>query len=111
MINPANGEVFATVPKASAQDVEDAVNAADRAFPEWSRLTPFKRGELLRRASLIVSERAEDIARRMTREQGKPFAEALGEVRKGAEILRYYAEEGERIYGIIPNAELASKVE
>ncbi len=106
VINPANGEVFATVPKASAQDVEDAVNAADRAFPEWSRLTPFKRGEFLRKASLIVTERAEEIARLMTREQGKPFAEALGEVRKGAEILRYYAEEGERIYGrIIPNAE------
>ncbi len=104
--NPATGEVIATVPKASKEDIEDAVDAADRTFPEWSRLTPFKRGEYLRKASLIVAERAEEIARLMTGEQGKPFAEALGEVYKGAEILKYYAEEGERVYGrIIPGAE------
>ena len=106
VVNPANGEVFASVPAATDKDVESAVNAADRAFPEWSGLTPFKRGEYLRKASLIVTERAGEIARLMTSEQGKPLAEALGEVKKGADIIRYYAEEGERIYGrIIPNAE------
>ncbi len=104
--NPANGEVFATVPAANAADIEDAIDAADRAFPSWSRLTPFQRGAYLRKASEIVLERAEEIARLMTREQGKPLAEASGEVRKGADILRYYAEEGERVCGrIIPNAE------
>lgn len=104
--NPANGRIIVTVPKASKEDVDSAVDAADRAFLDWSRLTPFKRGEYLRKASLIVMEHAEEIARIMTSEQGKPFAEALGEVKKGAEILRYYAEEGERVYGrIIPNAE------
>ena len=106
VVNPANGEVFASVPAATDKDVESAVNAADRAFPEWSGLTPFKRGEYLRKASQIATERAGEIARLMTSEQGKPLAEALGEVKKGAEIIRYYAEEGERIYGrIIPNAE------
>jgi len=106
VVNPANGEVFASVPAATDKDVESAVNAAGRAFPEWSGLTPFKRGEYLRKASLIVTERAGEIARLMTSEQGKPLAEALGEVKKGADIIRYYAEEGERIYGrIIPNAE------
>ncbi len=104
--NPANGEIFATVPMADLVDIENAVNAADCAFKTWSRLTPFQRGDYLRRASEIICERAQDIARLMTQEQGKPLPEALGEVRKGAEILRYYAEEGERIYGrIIPNAE------
>jgi len=106
VVNPADGEVFASVPAATDKDVESAVNAAGRAFPEWSGLTPFKRGEYLRKASLIVTERAGEIARLMTSEQGKPLAEALGEVKKGADIIRYYAEEGERIYGrIIPNAE------
>lgn len=104
VMNPATGEVFASVPKATVLDVEHAIDAADRAFAVWSVLTPFKRGEYLRKASQIAQERAGEIAELMTQEQGKPVAEALGEVRKGAEILRYYAEEGERIYGrIIPN--------
>ena len=104
--NPANGEIFATVPAADIIDIENAIEAADRAFRPWSHSTPFQRGGYLRIASELVLERAPEIARLMTREQGKPLAEALGEVRKGAEILRYYAEEGERICGrIIPNAE------
>jgi len=106
VVNPATNEVFATVPAAAEADVQAAIDAAERAFPAWSRTTVFSRGALLRRASQAVLEDAEEIARRMTREQGKPLAEALGEVKKGAEILRYYAEEGERVYGrIIPNAE------
>jgi len=106
VINPATCEVFATVPKATREDVSNAVDAAEAAFSSWAGLTPFKRGEYLRKASEIAFSRAEEIARIMTQEQGKPFPEALGEVKKGAEILRYYAEEGERIYGrIIANAE------
>ncbi len=104
--NPATGEIFASVPMADAVDIDNAVDAADRAFKTWSKLTPSQRGGYLRKASEIVLERAQEIARLMTQEQGKPLLEALGEVRKGAEILRYYAEEGERIYGkIITNAE------
>lgn len=106
VINPATEEVFATVPKATKEDADNAVDAADKAFKSWSKLTPFERGNYMRKASEIVLERAEEIARLMTQEQGKPFKEALGEVKKGAEILRYYAEEGERVYGkIIPNAD------
>ena len=105
--NPATNEIIATVPKATHQDIADAVDAADVAFKKWSKLTVFQRGEYLRKSSSIVLERAEEIAKLMTQEQGKPFKEALGEVKKGAEILRYYAEEGERVYGrIIPNAEI-----
>jgi succinate-semialdehyde dehydrogenase/glutarate-semialdehyde dehydrogenase len=104
--NPATEEVIATVPKASESDIAAAVKAADEAFPMWSGLSPFKRGEYLRKASEIVLTRTHEIARLMTLEQGKPVKEAEGEVIKGAEILRYYAEEGERVYGrIIPNAE------
>lgn len=104
--NPATNEIFATVPKATKEDIDNAVQAADQAFLKWSKLTVFQRGDYLRKASLIVLSRAEELAKLMTQEQGKPFKEALGEVKKGAEILRYYAEEGERVYGkIIPNAE------
>ncbi len=106
VINPATEEIIAQVPKAAAADVEQAVAAAARAFPAWSRLSPAQRGTWLRRASDLIAERAAEIARLMTQEQGKPLKEAEGEVLKGAEILRYYAEEGERVYGrIIANAE------
>lgn len=104
--NPATGERIATVPAATAADVLRAIDAADRAFASWSKTTPFYRGALLRKASEAVLEHLEEIAVLMTSEQGKPLAEARGEVKKGAEILRYYAEEGERVFGrIIPNAE------
>lgn len=99
--NPALEEVFATVPKAQKEDIEKAIGAADDAFKSWSSLSPFKRGEYLRRASELVLERSNQIARLMTQEQGKPVKEAEGEVIKGANILRYYAEEGERVYGRI----------
>ena len=106
VMNPATEEVFAAVPKAAKEDVDEAVNAAERAFKTWSKLTPFVRGKYLREASEIVLQRSKEIAVLMTQEQGKPVKEAEGEVKKGAEILRYYAEEGERIYGkIIPNAD------
>jgi len=106
VINPAYDEIFAEVPKAHKEDVEKAINSADSAFEKWSSLSPFKRGAFLRKASDIVLERIEEIAKLMTQEQGKPYKEAAGEVEKGAKILRYYAEEGERVYGrIIANEE------
>jgi len=106
VVNPAYGEVFAEVPKAHKEDVEKAIDAAESAFAKWSSLSPFKRGAYLRKASDIAFQRIDEIARLMTLEQGKPVKEAAGEVEKGAKILRYYAEEGERIYGrIVANEE------
>lgn len=106
VVNPATEEVVATSPKATKEDINKAVEAADKAFKTWSKLSPFKRGEILRKASEIVMENSLEIAKLMTMEQGKPVKEAEGEVKKGAEILRYYAEEGERVYGrIIANTE------
>ena len=106
VINPAYDEIFAEVPKAHKEDAEKAINSADAAFEKWSSLSPFKRGSFLRKASDIVLERIDEIAKLMTQEQGKPYKEAAGEVEKGAKILRYYAEEGERVYGrIIANEE------
>ncbi|TYP57851.1 aldehyde dehydrogenase family protein [Thermosediminibacter litoriperuensis] len=106
VINPATEEVIATVPAAEKEDVEEAILAAHKAFPKWSKETPFYRGELLRKAAQIVIERSKEIAKIMTQEQGKTLKESQQEVEKGAAILRYYAEEGERIYGrVIANEE------
>ena len=104
IVDPANGVAFAAVPSASEQQVDGAVRAAHEAFPAWSGASPFERGKLLRAAACIARNRAKDIAALMTREQGKPFPEALGEVEKGADILDYYAGEGERVYGRIIHA-------
>lgn len=106
VLNPATNKIFATVPKATKKDVDNAVMAADKAFKSWSKLTPFQRGDFLRKASKMVMTKRHEIAVLMSQEQGKPVKEAEGEVIKGAEILQYYAEEGERIYGrIIPSSE------
>ena len=101
--NPATEELFARVPRATEAQLDAAVEAAHRAFPAWAQLSVEKRSELLFRAAALAEERAGDIAALMTREQGKPLAEARGEVVKGAEILRYYGEQGKRVYGrVIP---------
>ncbi|MDI3508588.1 MAG: succinate-semialdehyde dehydrogenase / glutarate-semialdehyde dehydrogenase, partial [Clostridiales bacterium] len=90
VINPATEEAFADAPLAAPNDVERAIAAADGAFTDWSALTPFERGRYLRIASSLILERSKEIAKLMTMEQGKPLAEAEGEVKKGADILRYY---------------------
>jgi succinate-semialdehyde dehydrogenase/glutarate-semialdehyde dehydrogenase len=101
--NPATEEIFDRVPAASASDVDAAARAAHGAFPVWAALSCDKRAEYLHRGERLVLERADEIASLMTKEQGKPFGEAKGEVFKGAEILGYYAEEGKRVYGrVVP---------
>lgn len=104
LIDPATEEAFGSVSIASKRDVDKAVEAAQAAFLQWSSLSAFQRGEYLRKASSLVLERSGEIAVLMTREQGKPVKEAEGEAIKASQILRYYAEEGERVYGrVIPN--------
>ena len=77
VINPAYGEVFAEVPKARKEDVQKAISAAGKAFEGWSFLSPGKRGAYLRKASDIVLERVDEIAKLMTAEQGKPYKLSL----------------------------------
>ena len=106
VIDPRTGQEFCRVASATKEDVREAIDAADQAFDSWSKRSLHQRTALLREASKLVMDKKEEIARAMTQEQGKPFPEALGEVVKGADILHYYAEEGERVYGrIVQNAE------
>ncbi|MBE9551643.1 MAG: NAD-dependent succinate-semialdehyde dehydrogenase [Proteobacteria bacterium] len=101
VLDPSTEEVFAKVPSASENEVNRALQAAKRAFPAWAGLSPFQRADYLWRASDILEERKENIGGLMTREQGKPLKEAIGEIEKGVEMLRFYAEEGKRAYGQI----------
>ena len=103
VVNPATGEVIGTVAKAATSDLDKALAAADSAFRAWRKVPAVERSRLLRRAAEIVRERADDIARTVTTEQGKPLAEAKGEVLSCADVLDWSAEEARRIYGrLIP---------
>ena len=103
--NPANQEPVAEISLGDREDAALALGAAERAFPGWARTDPEKRGELLHRASDLIRERAEEIARLLTMEQGKPLRYAKREVLSSAEAMDYYAEEGKRNFGeIVPQS-------
>jgi succinate-semialdehyde dehydrogenase / glutarate-semialdehyde dehydrogenase len=99
--DPSTGAEVGRVVAATAGDVRKAVEAAQRAFPRWAALSPDERGAPLRRAHTLVLERADDLARALTLEGGKPLDEARGEVLWGAEFLLWYAEEARRPWGEI----------
>ena len=89
--NPATGEVVDTVPKGNAQDVRDAVDAADEAFKSWSRMSPAKRGELLQEAVRLIRENEKELSLTLTKEQGKPIRESVLEILRFAHTLEHYA--------------------
>lgn len=97
--NPATQEVFAAVPKGGVTEAKQAVDAAYEAFKSWSKLTAADRAQKLRKWFTLIDENKEEIAAIMTKEQGKPFAEALGEVNYANSFVEWYAEEGKRVYG------------
>ena len=99
VINPATGAVIARVPDLGAAETRAAIDAAQRALPGWSGLLAKERGAILRRWYELQLAHARDIAEIMTAEQGKPLAEALGEISYGASFVEFFAEEAKRIYG------------
>ena len=99
VLNPANSETIATVADGTRQDAERAVEAAHRSFASWKKVTAKERGAILRRWHDLILENAEDLGALMTWEQGKPLAEAIGEINYGASFIEFYAEEGKRVYG------------
>ncbi|PVZ19615.1 MULTISPECIES: NAD-dependent succinate-semialdehyde dehydrogenase [unclassified Pseudomonas] len=103
VVNPANGEVIGQLAKADQADLDAALAAAERGFQTWRRTPAFERYKTLRKAAVLLRERAEGIARLMTLEQGKPLAEARAETLGAADTIDWLAEEGRRSYGrIIP---------
>jgi len=97
--NPANGEVIGTVPKMGAEETRRAIEAADRALPAWRAKTAKERAQILRRWFDLLMANQEDLAALMTAEQGKPLAEAKGEIAYAAAFIEWFGEEGKRVYG------------
>lgn len=97
--NPANGQPLGSVPKMGAGETREAIDAAARALPAWRALTAKERSSILRRWFELMMEHQDDLARLMTLEQGKPLAEAKGEISYAASFIEWFAEEGKRIYG------------
>lgn len=97
--NPATGEIIGKVPKLSGAETKQAIEAANRAFPSWSKKTGKERAAILRRWFDLMMANQEDLARLMTLEQGKPLTESRGEVAYAAAFLEWFGEEAKRIYG------------
>ena len=103
VINPADGGVLGRLPHVRPDDLDAAIAAASRAFESWRWTSPLERSGILRRVAELIRERASEIARNLTLDQGKPLAEAQAEVFGAAEHAEWHAEECRRIYGrVIP---------
>ncbi len=103
VLNPATGDEIGVVAHAERSDLDRALEAAEEGFRTWRKVSAFERYKLMRKAADLLRSRADDIARIMTLEQGKPVVEAKGETLAAADIIDWFAEEGRRAYGrIIP---------
>ena len=110
VVNPATGEVIGRVAHAGIADLDHALAAAQSGFATWRRVPAIERAMAMRRAAALVRERAIDIARMLTQEQGKPLAEAQVEVMAGADIIEWFADEGRRTYGrVVPSRNPAAQ--
>jgi succinate-semialdehyde dehydrogenase/glutarate-semialdehyde dehydrogenase len=103
VLNPATGQVIGQLPHATREDLDRALAAAARAFTTWKKSSPMERSKVLRKVAELARERAQDIGRGITMDQGKPLAESVGEVVACSEHAEWHAEECRRIYGrVIP---------
>ncbi|WP_077000616.1 NAD-dependent succinate-semialdehyde dehydrogenase [Variovorax sp. KK3] len=110
VINPATGKPIGKVAHAGIADLDRALDAAQRGFQAWRKVPANERAATMRKAASLLRERAPEIARLLTLEQGKPFAEARVEVLAGADIIEWFADEGRRVYGrIVPSRNLAAQ--
>ena len=97
--DPATGQTLASVARLAATHAHEAIVAADKAWPAWRAKTAKERHAILMKWFALLNQHADDLARIMTAEQGKPLAEAKGEVGYGASFLEWFAEEAKRVYG------------
>lgn len=103
IINPANGKTIGQLPLAQPKDLDRALEAANQAFKSWRHSSPLERSAILRKVAQLSRERAQEIGRNMTLDQGKPLAEAVGEITSCADHADWHAEECRRIYGrVVP---------
>jgi succinate-semialdehyde dehydrogenase/glutarate-semialdehyde dehydrogenase len=102
--NPADGTIMGSVPDMGAAETKRAIEAANAALPAWRALPAKERSKLLRKWYDLIMANADDLALLLTAEQGKPLAEAKGEITYGASFVEWFAEEAKRVYGdVIPS--------
>ena len=99
VLDPASQSAIGTVPDMGKEETRAAIEAAGRAFAPWKRKTHAERAALIEAWHGLMIEHEEDLARILTAEQGKPLAEARGEIRYGASFVKWFAEEARRIDG------------
>ena len=103
VVNPATGEPIGTVAHADKSDLDRALEAADKGFRQWRKVSAFDRSKIMRKAADLLRSRVDQIAPLLTLEQGKPLPEAKGETLAGADVIDWFAEEARRAYGrVIP---------
>lgn len=106
VLNPANGEIISHVEDVGVHEAQSAIEAAQISMQEWKLKSPTERSNVLQHWHDLIIEYADDLASILTLEQGKPLAEAKGEILYGASYLKWFAEEAKRIYGdILPSAQ------
>jgi succinate-semialdehyde dehydrogenase / glutarate-semialdehyde dehydrogenase len=109
--NPANGELLGTVPVMGATETRRAIAAAEKAQTEWKACTARERSRILRRWFDLLVSNQEDLAAILTSEQGKPLAEARGEILYAASFIEWFAEEAKRVYGdVIPSHQPGQRI-
>lgn len=110
VLNPATGDIVGTMAYGGEEETKRAIEAAARVFPDWRKRTAEDRGKILMRWHDLLIENQAEIAEILTREMGKPFAEAKGEILYSASFIKWFAEEGRRIYGrIVPSSQENSR--
>jgi len=107
--DPATSEAIATCADGGAADTTAAIDAAHQAFETWKRTTAYERSAILRKIADLLLERVEPLGRQLTREMGKPLAEAKGEIAYSASFFTWFAEEAKRLYGETIPSQFAHK--
>jgi succinate-semialdehyde dehydrogenase / glutarate-semialdehyde dehydrogenase len=111
VVDPATGEEIGSVPDMGAAETRRAIDAAEQAWPEWRAKTAKERAAILRRWFDLTMANQEDLALLLTTEQGKPLAEAKGEIAYGASFIEWFAEEAKRVYGdVIPQHQADKRI-
>lgn len=109
--NPATGQIIGRVPKVGVHAIRQAIAAAESALPDWAGRTAKERAAILRRYFDLIIEHQEELARLLTEEQGKPLAEARGEILYAASFIEWFGEEAKRVYGdVIPGHQADKRI-
>jgi succinate-semialdehyde dehydrogenase/glutarate-semialdehyde dehydrogenase len=104
VFNPSTGQEIGRVAQAGKADLDKALEAAQKGFETWRDMLPIERAKIMRKAAALIRERAGEIAPLLTQEQGKPLVEAKGETLAAADMIEWYADEGQRVYGrLVPS--------